>query len=216
MDVANHLELKGRLCAVKRLGSLHAASGALTWQILQEVEEMIHPWSTEWTEPQGTRHWKQVLRTHLPMPRSIRTLHPYDVRKTLWEVFAQPRLTPIPAWPSILHCDNPRTFEPRWGWKKKLSMETRVTQCWQFVAISARRWIWVSMCLTQRGWTQLDELDYLRGNACSYACTCQVLRCVETCRRGGLCLCVCVLPPSRCSWRCVRLCHNEIPKGTLS
>ena len=141
---------------------MHAAEDALVWQVMNDILGITQAWSPLWCTPIATRYWRDVRTVHLPAPRMVRCLHPYDARRGAWERFQEPRLIPALAHgqmtctvivPQPLHIQEVHT---------RLARETRIARYWQLVAFTSETWVVVARYLPMHIVDQLDELEQLR------------------------------------------------------
>ena len=148
------------------VGSVYAAADSLAWQVLDDMQRVTQPRTPAWVTPVGARNWSQVRLVHLPIPRPIQCLHPYDIRLGHWERFAEPRMIPVLAHGqmtcTVIAARHLRIEEVQ----RRISLETRINdRYWQLIAVTRDVWIIVAHYLPTHIVDQLDELHELRQNA---------------------------------------------------
>ena len=150
------------ICDNRPVSSAFAAAYALVWELMNDVERIIRPWSPPCVTLRGTRcYWRDVRLVHFPRPRPVICLHPYGARRGHWERFTDPRLIPI-----IAHGHVTRTMIVAQHIhieeiQRRISLETRINRYWQFLAIAPDTWVIIAHYLTTQIVDQLEELEEL-------------------------------------------------------
>ena len=150
------------LCDNQRVGTVYAAEGALVWQVMSDVQDVINTWSPPWSMPLATRYWREVATIHLPLPRVVRCLHPYDIRRGVWERFQEPRLLPVLAHGHVtctVIASIPISLDDL---QVRLARETRISRYWQLMALTPDAWVIIAHYLPMHIVGELDELEALR------------------------------------------------------
>ena len=101
-----------------------------------DVQDVINTWIPPWSMPLATRHWREVGTVNLPLPRAVRRLHPYDMRRGVWERFQEPRLVPVLARGHVtctVIAPRPLSLDDL---QARLARETRISRYWQLTALT--------------------------------------------------------------------------------